>query len=66
MRLGLAMLSMFLLTGCASQTATVATNEAVCQVWKNVSWSKKDTDQTIGEVKINNARRGAWCGEHAP
>lgn len=32
-----------------------------CQFWKPVTWSKKDTPQTIEEVKINNARRQGWC-----
>jgi hypothetical protein len=35
---------------------------SVCQVWKDVSWSSKDTTQTIIEVKINNARREGYCG----
>jgi hypothetical protein len=57
----LAMLSILLLSGCASQTATVATNGAVCKVWRDVSWSSKDTTATIIEVKQNNARREGWC-----
>ena len=40
---------------------TENTNTKVCGVWRDVSWSKKDTDQTIGEIKINNAKREAWC-----
>jgi hypothetical protein len=42
-------------------TATKETNLAACAVWKDISWSKKDTDQTITEIKVNNARRDAWC-----
>jgi hypothetical protein len=57
----LGMLSMLVLTGCATTTATVGTNRAACAVWAPVSWSAKDTDQTIREAKINNARRAAWC-----
>jgi len=58
-------------TGCASMTATVETSspvrvvghskEEVCSNWKGVGWSSKDTDQTIREVKGNNARHQAWC-----
>lgn len=48
----------FLLAGCASRTATVATE---CDVWRPISWSVKDTDRTIAEVKSNNARQKAWC-----
>lgn len=29
--------------------------------WRPVSWSSRDTLQTIEEVKANNARREAWC-----
>ena len=57
----LAIMLLFLLSGCATTTATVATNASVCAIWKPVSWSKKDTDQTITEIKVNNARREAWC-----
>jgi hypothetical protein len=52
-------------------TATVETKSPVkivdyskaeaCANWKGVGWSKKDTDETIREVKANNARRLAWC-----
>ena len=59
------------LTGCASMTATVETSTPVkivdyskaeaCANWKGVGWSKKDTDETIREVKANNARRLVWC-----
>lgn len=37
------------------------TNNAVCDVWRPVTWSKNDTDQTIFEIKINNAKREGWC-----
>jgi len=63
MRLTLLTLLMCLLSGCASQTATVETNSAVCTVWKDVSWSSKDTTGTIIEVKQNNARREGWCAK---
>jgi len=61
MRLKLVTLLMFPLMGCAGPTLTVATNESVCSVWKDVSWSEKDTTGTIIEVKQNNARRDGWC-----
>ncbi len=57
---GLAML-LLIVPGCAMTTATVATNESVCDVWKPISWSQKDTDETIVQVKVNNARRNGWC-----
>jgi len=61
MLLPLAMLSAVTLSGCAKMTGIVATNSAVCEVWKPIGWSSKDTDQTIVEVKVNNARRQGWC-----
>lgn len=64
MRSLLAILLICPLTGCATLTGTKETNGSVCNVWKEVSWSKKDTDQTIQEIKVNNARREGWCGGH--
>ena len=61
MRFVLAMLLMSPLMGCSSLTATSVTNNAVCNVWRDVSWSSKDTTATIIEVKQNNARREGWC-----
>lgn len=49
-----------LLASCAKTTATAETS---CLVWRPISWSKKDTDQTIEEVKAHNARRKAYCEE---
>lgn len=61
MLLPLAMLSAVTLSGCAKMTGIAATNSAVCEVWKPIGWASKDTDQTIVEVKVNNARRQGWC-----
>jgi hypothetical protein len=63
MRFVLAMLLILPLTGCVTLTSTVETNGAVCTVWKDVSWSSKDTTATIIEVKQNNARREGWCAK---
>lgn len=57
------MLLTFLLAGCATTTATVGTNSAACSVWPSIRWSVKDTDQTIVQVKQNNARRGSFCAK---
>ena len=58
LKLTLALASGLLVASCSRTTATVGTE---CLVWKPVSWSSKDTPQTIEEVKLNNARRTAWC-----
>lgn len=61
MRCALAMLLTLALTGC-SQTMGIAETKAVCAVWSDISWSRKDTPQTVAEVKVNNARRAGYCG----
>jgi hypothetical protein len=61
MRLMLLMPLIFPLTGCVTLTSTVETNASVCSVWKDISWSSKDTTGTIIEVRQNNARREGWC-----
>lgn len=48
-----------LLLACTPLTRTSATD--VCAVWRPVSWSSRDTPETVVEVKANNARRAAWC-----
>lgn len=61
MRFALAMLLTFPLTGCGSLMGTKEINADVCYVWRDISWSGKDTTATIIEVKQNNARREGWC-----
>ena len=36
---------------------------SACEQWRPVSWSQKDTRETIADVKGNNARRAAWCAK---
>lgn len=61
MRFVLVITSTFLLSGCFNLTGTVETNLTACSVWRDISWSSKDTSQTITEVKVNNARRDGFC-----
>jgi hypothetical protein len=49
----------FLVASCSKTTGTGGTE---CLVWRSISWSAKDTPQTIEEVKLNNVRQKAWCG----
>lgn len=44
----------------ACQTTGTGVTDA-CGQWRPISWSSKDTPQTVDEVKGNNARRKAWC-----
>ena len=58
-KLTLALASGLLVASCSKTTGL---SETSCLVWKPISWSSKDTPQTIEEVKLNNARQKAWCG----
>ena len=57
--------TMLLLSVLAIPLASCKTTEtaviSACDQWRAVSWSQKDTQDTIADVKGNNARRGAWC-----
>ncbi len=55
------MLSLVLTQPLVGCTTTTGTAETSCMVWRPISWSKRDTPQTIGEVKAHNARRKAYC-----
>ena len=65
-KLLLPVLMSLMLMGCATTTGTGATDPeaarptAVCLVWKPISWSSRDTDQTIREARANNRARTAW------
>lgn len=68
--IGLTLLGMTsLLVGCqlTQTTETAAINldreltAQVCDVWKPVTYSSRDTDQTQLEARANNAAREAYC-----
>jgi hypothetical protein len=61
MRLLLVMLPLLILNGCSKMMDIGGSKPAACSVWRDVSWSSKDTRQTIVEVKVNNARRQGYC-----
>jgi len=61
MRLLLAIPLMLVLSGCSKMMEIGGTKPAACSVWRDISWSSKDTRQTIVEVKVNNARRQGYC-----
>jgi uncharacterized lipoprotein YajG len=55
------------LAGCQStlSTQTAATDltiaTEVCGVWKPVTYSSRDTAETVTEVRANNASQKAYC-----
>lgn len=66
--IGLWMLAMTsCLAGCQliPPTRTAATETAivsqVCRAWVPITYSSKDTAQTVLEVRANNAAREAYC-----
>lgn len=59
--LGLTLMLSTTLAGCATMMGTRATDTS-CKAFVPISWSKKDTDQTIREVKSHNAAYKALCG----
>ena len=61
MRLALGIVLLLVLSGCSKLTGIAETNPAACSVWRDISWSAKDTRETITEVKVNNARRDGFC-----
>ena len=51
------------LAGCTTTTAgSGTTGKAVCNVLQPVRWSAADTDETIRQVKANNAAGKVVCG----
>lgn len=58
----------FALAGCLStRTTRIAETDAaiagqVCQAWRVVTYSSRDTEQTQREAAANNAARAAYCG----
>lgn len=59
--LAIGLLLMRPLAGCANTTATGATSVAMCDQFKPISWSSRDTDETIAGVKAHNAVHKAIC-----
>lgn len=58
-----AIFSLVILPGCGTMTKTVAptSDKVTCAALRPLSWSRKDTDQTIAEIKEDNAAKRAIC-----
>lgn len=62
------MLPLVLLAPILSSCATMDTGaidaagiSRICSAWQPVTWSSRDTPETIRDVKANNAGRDAFC-----
>lgn len=64
LRLAMLLALAIVATGCAQTTAGVATEtgRALCDVFRPIAWSARDTDETIGAVKAHNAAGARVCG----
>ena len=36
--------------------------QRICTAWPPVSWSARDTPETISDARANNAARAVFCG----
>ena len=52
---------LLILQGCATTTGSAGTDAVVCAAFEPIRWSKKDTDETIRQVKEHNAAWKAVC-----
>ncbi len=50
-----------LVAGCATSPLVGGPN-TFCKIAEPITWSSRDTDETIGEVKSHNAVGKAICG----
>jgi hypothetical protein len=53
---------LLILPGCATTTASVATDAVACSAFEPIRWSRRDTDNTIRQVKEHNAAWKTVCG----
>ena len=61
MRVALLPMSLLILPGCATMTASVGTDAVACSAFEPIRWSKKDTDDTIRQIKKHNAAWNTIC-----
>ena len=50
-----------ILNAACATIPTGATSAGVCAQWRPITWSRRDTPDTVDQVKGGNARRTAWC-----
>jgi hypothetical protein len=55
--------SLTILPGCATMTPIAAptSDKVTCTALRPLQWSRKDTDQTIADIKEDNAAKRAIC-----
>jgi hypothetical protein len=61
MRAALLPMTLLILAGCATTTGSVGTDAVACSAFEPIRWSKRDTEETIRQVKEHNAAWAAVC-----
>ncbi len=61
MRGVLLLMPLTILPGCATTMASVETDAVACSAFEPIRWSKKDTADTIRQVKEHNAAWSTIC-----
>lgn len=57
------LLTLALLAGCQTTRTTETTGSDACLIWQEQTYSaSEDSEQTVREVREQNARRAAYCG----
>lgn len=55
----LAMLPLLALTSC--ERTMGSDGISACALWPTIYWSRQDTDETIAQARVSNARHEAFC-----
>jgi hypothetical protein len=54
-------ISLLILSGCTTTTASVGNDVVACSAFEPIRWSRKDTAETIRQAKEHNAAWKAIC-----
>lgn len=60
----LLLLGTLLCVPACSQTTQTAGTEAACVVWRPITYSSRDTPETVLQVLRNNAAQKSWCSSN--
>jgi hypothetical protein len=63
MRAALQLTPLLILPGCVTTTGSSGTDAVACSAFEPIRWSKKDSDDSIRQVKEHNAAWKAICTE---
>lgn len=55
------MLAIVSMLAACQTTNTGATRTAVCSIFPNITWSSRDTAETVEQIRRHNAGRDEYC-----